>query len=62
MVFANLMRQPVILNLFIITTELSVYGSVSDPQYPAVLEYSQSLSNLASGAEIYPFKVLISHA
>ena len=29
--FANLMRQPVVLNLLIITTELSVYGSVSDP-------------------------------
>lgn len=32
--FANLMRQPVVLNLLIITTELSVYGSVSDPQVP----------------------------
>lgn len=29
--FANLMRQPVVLNLLIIRTELSVYGSVSDP-------------------------------
>ena len=73
--FANLMRQPVVLNLLIITTELSVYGSVSDPQCPAVLEYSLLINQIklilhltiflqliASGAETHPLKVLICHA